>query len=335
MSIKRAIGLEVANSSIKVKSLGKNIYCLNTIEKIESNDTNQLLDLNNYDVFKYNNIEYAIGLQTSNGSGSKSIDRYKSEEFKIAALYGLHQAVVNNGEKLKVITGVPASEASSKHIRDLIKNSLKGHHITTYKNKRKIFEVESVEVIPQPAGCLFNELYDLRGYEKNIDRNKNYLIIDIGWCSSDVIDIHFISGVNKQDTIFTAMSDYNSWILKEIEKEYPESEIRQFIETLYDLDKRIMNTDLLETSNGTFNIKEIKNKAKKKLANEIVLKLGNFGYKLSQYHKIFLTGGGSVHLENNIKNLMPNYKHKIELVKDPVMSNCTGFYIYARKHYQV
>jgi Actin like proteins N terminal domain len=338
----QGIGLDQSNSKIKGVSARKVLNYTNTLQELKESNTSALLKQKG-DIFVVNGKKYTTATGDGIGSGSKDESRYYSEQFKLETSIALSQMVFGDvKEELKIITGVPANLAERNDVIEKIKRNLIGDYHVNHNKVNKHFTVSQVGVVSQPVGTLYYVLFNPDGTRKPdhngvIDPNifrKNFLICDPGFGTTDLVELSAANGLGNNRTLPFAMSDYIADLYNRIEQVYPESRLSQAIENPYELDKMLINSDILSLPRGEFNVKDIKLELQEEYAEKIKSALGKYGYNLEKYHQIILTGGGSIVLENAIRKAFNN-DPRIILVDNPIMANAIGFYILAKQTFRV
>ena len=329
------IGCDNSNASFKAFG-GRKVLCYtNVLQEVKTSNTSALLR-NKKDIFSVDGKQYTIGGNI--GSGGKDESRYYSKQFKLETQIALSQLVVGDvKEEFKIITGVPANLAERDDIIDKIKNNLIDNYEVTHNKVHKRFVISHVGVVSQPVGTLYYNLFDINGNAKTNDKSvysKNFLIIDIGFGTTDLVELSASKGLGDNVTLTRAMSDYVSNLYKAIEYEYPESRLSSTEITPYELDNMLIDNDILSLPRGDYKVGHIKESLQQEFATEIKSALGKHGYNFEKYHQIILTGGGSIILYKALKEVFNNDKRVI-LIDDPIMANVKGFYTLAKQSYRV
>lgn len=329
----RNIGFENSNSKLKGISDSKKISYLNTIRKVRSISSHNIATAP--DFYEVNGSMYQVGFDAGYGSGSKDESRYYSEQFRIESAIAFSQ-MCNNGNSLNIVTGLPAHLANKDDLVHKLKCNLIGKYHVKHKNAKKDFFVDRVSVVSQPVGTLWSILFDLQGnprVEKDA-LNKNFLIIDIGFGTTDFVVLSASMGIDesRSGTVDIAMQDYIKDLYRAIEIEIPQSKLTNAKITPLQLDTALINSDILDISTGKFNVAEIKKDLQLEFALKLQQRINTFGYVFDEFHEIILTGGGSIIMEKAIKQVFNN-NNKIKLAKDPILANVTGFYIMAKQIY--
>lgn len=335
---KRVVGLEIANSSIKAYTNDKQpLYYPNTIRKVDNSDVKKALSTSNTPYYTYKGEKWEVGISNATGTGGKERD-YSSKEFETQLAIALSQLVHYEYEEIYIVYGLPATSIDNEEIVKQLQKYV-GKYEIIEGVRRRSFEVKAVKVLAQPIGTLFSMVYDIQGNLQNgLDPRKKYLIIDIGWGTTDLVEVSLSSGIGEKDTMNLAMSDYNRMLLELLDKKFQNRNIRNLYYNLYDFDYDIRQGTLnvrggvIEKKDFFDEIRVVQNE----LAKKIYDRLNTNGWDFSSYHNIILTGGGGMVLERAIKNTFPKeYRNDILLVDDPVLANAKGFYIFGRKKFQI
>lgn len=339
MEIKRVIGLEIANSSIKLvygSEDNKEIYYLNTVEEIEESKLNDIMNINLDNVFEYKGKKYRVGDEKATGSGGISDLRYESESFLRECIFALSQIVKSKDEKIYMVTGLPSSEYDDDDKIKRLKKNLLGKYIVKHKEIERTFEIVEITVIPQPLGTLLNYLFtkDLKERVSSDEmENSDYLVFDIGFGTSDFCVANFERGISQNKTIYNAMSTVTSWIMEEINKQYPSFCIYRYCKP-YEVNLQLQKgTKLTQRGKGTtIDIKDIIEEVHNRFVDFLYNELLKLDYRFSEYRKIIFTGGGSIAMK---KALEKKFNKEVEcaFIDNPVMANARGFYILAKQNY--
>ncbi|QVK19745.1 ParM/StbA family protein (plasmid) [Mycoplasmatota bacterium] len=330
----RVVGLEVANSSIKGYANNKSLLYPNTVKAVTKTFEGSFIKNNEGFIAEYEGQVYEVGFVDNSGSGSKSITRYSTPEFKRECIFALSQLVERDDEEIRLFTGTPSSHSDDEEIKKDIINNLKGTHTVKLipSNVKRTFTITHVQVVAQPVGTLIKSWFNENGTVKNKNEMKNdFCVIDIGWGSTDLLTM--VGGRPKEkDTINLAMSDFNKNLRDEIQNKHPESKVKYYYNSLYELDLKVRETDIIETPHGlkSYNIKNIKEEVQLDFAREIISRISNTGINLDNFYRIYITGGGSIMLHKAMQNIFRN-DDRISLVENPQMANAIGFYILARQ----
>lgn len=331
MGKKRIIGFENSNSSIKARMADRYLHYPNTIRKVKTRSSIALKKLTLYEI---GGEIYQVGFEDGYGSGGKNESRYYSEQFKIESAIALYQ-LCNHGDDLHIVTGLPANLAEREDIVEKLKQTLVGDYEVKVGPQKKKFKVASVSVVSQPVGTLWSILFDYTDLSLRDGNalNEDFLIVDIGFGTTDICALSASSGIDMERTLTLdiAMSDYINRLMRTIELTIPETRLTQTSITPYRIDQMLLNNDILKLPTGTFNIADIKKDVQEDIVNDLKMRMDNLGYSFDRYYKIIFTGGGASTLYNAINNVFAN--PRIILADDPCLANVNGFYVMAQQTY--
>ncbi len=336
---KKVISLEIANSSNKgFTTNNKSIYYANTIREVTDSDVKKALTEKESKYYIYKCKKWEVGISGANGTGGKERD-YGSQLFETQFAIALCKLVEYENEEISLVYGLPATAISNESIIKTI-NKLCGKYEVYEGIRRRTFTVEKIKVLAQPIGTLFSLVYDINGnLRQGLDPRKKYLIIDIGWGTTDLVEVSLTNGLGEMDTLNEAMSDYNRQLLNLVDIKYPDKNVRNLYKQLYDFDNDLREYQSLNVRGGQIHVSNIQDEIKQvnyEFAKRIYDRLNANGWDFSSYNNIILTGGGCQKLEKTIKQVFPKqYANDIILVDDPVLANVKGFYIFGRKHFRI
>lgn len=329
--ITRIIGLDVANSTLKIWTNELNIKYVNTIRQI--NDAGLVYSFKtDYQMYVYDKQVYEVGLLSATGSGGRGVSRYGSENFKIEALIGITSCLKElpnfvEHEVLRIVTGVPSNLAKNQKVINQIKNLLTGIHevkSVTWDSVRPItFEIREVIVVPQPLGTMYDYVYDPEIDDLNEKLlNQRAIVIDIGWGTTDIAILE-TARVRSTFSFNIGTSDYISDIQEDVNNTLPEASI--FSLTPHELDEAILESPIIETPFGEYDLSEYIEKWKKYEAKRIYQEVMGIGLEFNKFYKIILTGGGSLLYENYLRELFDDPRLLIQ--ENAVMANSRGFWL--------
>ena len=331
----RIIGLDVANSTLKIWTDELNLKYVNTIRQI--NDAGLVYSFKtDYQMYVYDKAVYEVGVVSAAGSGGRGISRYGSEQYKIEALIGIAACLkelpnLSNHEVLRVVTGVPSSLAKNQKIIAQIKQMLTGVHevkSVTWEDVRPItFEIREVIVVPQPLGTMYDYVYDPKAdalNEKLLDQRA--IVIDIGWGTTDIAILE--SGRVRSTFGFeTGTSDFISNMQEVVNTEMPEANIQSL--NPHELDTKLLESTNVETPFGVFDLSRFVDQCKQEQAEKIYSETMGLGLEFSKFYKIIFTGGGSLLYS---KFLIEKFNDpRLIIQEDAVMSNSHGFYLLGKQ----
>lgn len=329
--ITRIIGLDVANSTLKIWTNELNLKYVNTIRQI--NDAGLVYSFKtDYQMYVYDKQVYEVGLLSATGSGGRGVSRYGSENFKIEALIGITSCLKElpnfvEHEVLRIVTGVPSNLAKNQKVINQIKNLLTGIHevkSVTWDSVRPItFEIREVIVVPQPLGTMYDYVYDPEIDSLNEKLlNQRAIVIDIGWGTTDIAILE-TARVRSTFSFNIGTSDYISDIQEDVNNTLPEASI--FSLAPHELDEAILESPIVETPFGEFDLSDYIEKWKKYEAKRVYQEVMGLGLEFNKFYKIILTGGGSLLYENYLRELFDDPRLLIQ--DNAVMANSRGFWL--------
>lgn len=327
----RIVGLDVANSTIKIWTDKLNMQYLNTIRQV--NDAGMVYSFRtDYQMFVVNEKIYEVGLDTAAPGGARSISRYGSEQYRTEALIALAMMInsledAEDKEILRVVTGVPSNLAKNQSVIEKIKESLVGTHeikVVSWNDVMPItFEIRDVIVVPQPLGTMYdyvyNEEFDMLD-ERLLDQRA--IVVDIGWGTTDLAVLES-ARVRSTFSFDIGTSDFISNLQEDVSTNLPEASI--FSLAPHELDMKLLQSSTVETPFGAYDLKEYVEKHKKIQAERIYQEIMGLGLEFNKFFKIILTGGGSLLYEENLKQLFND--PRIIIQENAIMSNCKGFWL--------
>ena len=290
----RIVGLDVANSTIKIWTDKINLQYLNTIRQV--NDAGMVYSFrSDYQMYIVGKNIYEVGLQTAASGGARSISRYGSEQYRTEALIALAMMInslenASDKEILRVVTGVPSSLAKNPNVIEKIKDSLVGTHevkVVSWNDVKPIvFEIRDVVVVPQPLGTMYDYVYD-EEFDMLDDRllDQRAIVVDIGWGTTDLAVLES-ARVRSTFSFDIGTSDFISNLQEDVSANIPEASI--FSLAPHELDMKLLESPEVITPFGTFNLEEYVVKHKKGKENVIADALSRRYTLLTQLdYKIF------------------------------------------------
>ncbi len=327
----RIIGLDVANSTLKIWTDELNLKYVNTIRQI--NDAGLVYSFKtDYQMYVYDKAVYEVGVVSAAGSGGRGISRYGSEQYKIEALIGITACLkelpnLSNHEVLRVVTGVPSSLAKNQKIIAQIKQMLTGVHevkSVTWEDVKPItFEIREVIVVPQPLGTMYDYVYDPKAdalNEKLLDQRA--IVIDIGWGTTDIAILE-TARVRSTFSFDIGTSDYISDLQEDVNSNVPEASI--FSLSPHELDLSLLESPVVETPFGQYDLSAYVEKHCKSQAKRVYQEVMGLGLEFNKFYKIILTGGGSLLYEKYLREFFNDPRLVIQ--SNAVMANCRGFWL--------
>ncbi len=322
------VGIDIANSTLKVYSTKGILKYKNTIKELNENGVTHSFK-KKYEIFEYNGKKYEVGNNTETGSGARTKNRYKSDYFKLECIFALSK-IVDKNDDITLVTGVPSNDANDKDIISEIKNNLTGKYTIYVRNNEdeiitKNINIVSVEVISQPIGTLIDVIYD---DNFNIKRpkllEKQCLIVDIGWGTTDLAVLDKTS-VRSTYGFEIGTSDFVLDVQEEINNLYPKLKI--FSLTPYELDDYLTNNQTVETAFGEIDARDVVDKFKFIYTKKIYQRIMNLGLDFSRFYNIILCGGGAILLKDKLIEIFDD--NRVVVNDNAQLSNAKGFYMYS------
>lgn len=324
----RVVGIDVANSSIKIRTDGgvHNEY-RNTVKKI--NDAGLVYSFKtDYQMYVLEKEVYEVGDITALGSGGRGKARYSSNAFRTEALIGI-TTVMQPGvkEKIRVVTGLPSALSKDAAIAEEIKKSLIGEHSIKSVKWDLVedidFEIVDVVVVPQPLGTLYNFVYDEKTKQPNQSLlEQRALVVDVGWGTTDLAVLES-SRVRGTFGFEIGVSDYIADLQEDANRKYPEASI--YALNAHQLDKELLQSTLIQTPFGKFELAQLAEKHKENQAKRIYESVMSLGLEFSKLYRIILTGGGSLQYEKYLRQFFND--PRVIVQQDATTANATGFFL--------
>ncbi len=328
----KIIGVDVANSTIKVWTDDKHLKYRNTVKEIK--DDSLLFSFKtDYHMYVYDSAIYEVGDISSMGAGARGKARYGSNTFKIAALIAV--ASVLNPEyrhQVKIVTGVPSAYAKDEALLEKIKTSLMGEHSikSVYWDQMNDIEFEVVDVIvtTQPLGTLYTHVYDeATGEFDEKGISQRALVVDIGWGTTDiaVLDSGRVSSTFGFDL---GVSDYISSVQEKVNNDIPKANINSL--NAHELDMKLIESPVVETPFGTFDLGQYAELCSDDMVERIYAEVMSLGLEFNKFYKIIMTGGGSQLFSSKLKAKFDDPRLIVD--ENPVLANAHGFYLLGKSN---
>jgi hypothetical protein len=318
----RTIGIEAANSFVKIKSdRGETAY-LNTVRLRKDSEEAFLGASKGGPVrLKYNGKSYTVGdYRDYLSSSGRDGDRYASEQYKLENVLGIAQ-FIDNGDEVRVVTGLP-SKHYSEESRSVVEGQLLGEHTVHVDGAPRTFTVKEVHVILQPLGTLTHLLIKDDGTVRQeglalTKTGKRSVVVDIGWGTTDVAVLEG-SNLLEYFGLDTAMLEAYEGILERLE-------LRNEI-TPFEAEQQLRGGSVIEYGGESYDAEQIRTDVLKSTARSIISKLKN-RISLEPFDAVVFTGGGVAALIENIKEAAIDIPNAVP-VREPQMANARGYYAY-------
>lgn len=329
------IGVEAANSFVKVASVHEDLCYLNTLRRVESFE-----DTTGLTVYTYEDVRYVIGEAQGVSSSARNDDRYSSAGYRTETIIAVAQ-LVKNGGKVVIGTGLPSEDYKNEENHEKVKRNLIGNHTVKINDVEKTFEVVQVYTPMQPIGSVVNRIYD---YDLKIRKGMEWekaarkLVIDIGFGTTDVCEAKGLRTI-RFDGVQAGMMEANRIIKDELTKRGARG-IESFLhmDTLLRTaerkyvkdeftDKDVLSEVIIETGGKSYEIKDLMDQALEYTARLVMQRVDNLGYVLKDYDVVLFTGGSLLALHEHIKPYLTGVNTKAE--QGAQTANAKGYAKYA------
>lgn len=223
---------------------------------------------------------------------------------------------------ISVATGLPVA-----HMDDgpKLKEMLEGQHRVRTHYADGVYSVDNVAVMPQPYGTLFFQTLDEYGQLVNDELSTGkVLIVDIGRYTTNVLTVEDMAYAQRgSDSIDSGVHIIEAHIRQALDQDFHWSDPRpNIIRSIIENEKHTTLVDGVEEDltyaldNGCADLSE-----------QVIGLISELAGKARDIKAMILTGGGSIVLEDWIKERYP----RAYLTAEPVMANAIGFSRYGRR----
>lgn len=319
-----SIGLDVANSSVKIKTpLASDVY-LNTVRELKPYEMDGI-DNGYQIIYEYEGKMYLVGEPYGDSSSGRGHDRYRDPQFQLETILALAKHT-REGQIFKLTIGLPAEDHKRKQCHDDLRSFLEGKTYTVkIQGKEKTFTIEKLHILLQPLGSLMYRIYDENGRTRpklDVEKSMKILVIDVGYGTTDVVEVINMKPMKYHGIdigMMTAINDLRDFIIRD----YPEI---TGLPLGLELDALIRDNNAISVGGGSYNIVEQKFEAFQKTTVQLMHKIKSFGYVLADYDKVLFTGGSVTALA---ENLAPYTKGmNASRLAEGQKANAVGFYTY-------
>lgn len=243
----------------------------------------------------------------------------------VAALVG------NTGEPINLVIGSPTNDfeldESVDSYKELVMNNNDGNIQMKWNGSEKSFEIASLEVFPEGMAVLPRAMNKKPGKIHVVDiggQNVNYRLYDEKGNTIKYFSLDY-AGMNKMENFLQTelrLSTLNQAIdFDSIDWNRAISEGR-----IPELDVMINNGEKNLLIGFTDTADFIKDRVEDFIDREIVIPFGQRGIQLvARGHAILFTGGGSLRLENHLKEFFSDNWDNIEVSKTAKWDNCISY----------
>ena len=248
-------------------------------------------------------------------------ERFTSKEGLALIMTSLVLLSNNQHENIELVTGLPVD--MYKGLKDQFKNTLLGKHNIKLLNtdgdvqEFYAFNIEKVNILPQPMGTIFDHVLDNSGKNINEELGAGRIaVLDIGKHTVDLIVTDKLTFIDRLSTSFNDIGIYDvckefSLALKDKGKNIPADSMEPYIRNIKPPD----------------GLAELKETIFSNQAEKITSRVINTWQDLWSFDKIYITGGGAVLLGDYIKNSLNS--DQVEICDKPTFTNCRGYYKFA------
>lgn len=318
------IGLEAANSNVKLVTLNNEDVYINSLKRVPM----QLESLPGVDgkeskTFRLDGDSDAYVLRQADGdmSTSRDTDRYNSKFYKLQMLFAIANNV-ENGDEVVISTGLPSRHYKNKDAIQSIR-SLIGTHKVFVSNVPKVFSINNVKIILQPIGTVLDRIFDKDGQYKDDNsasiQTSKILVVDIGWGTTDIAEIEDMK-LTRHEGLNIAMMDMythvNSHFLSD------NAILVDGQKSLIELDVSYRTNKTINIWGATYDLTKYFDDAINYLSQMLISKIKSSAFSFGEYDYVFFTGGGADVLWGKLEK-GPN----ILKANDAQMANARGFYI--------
>lgn len=213
-------------------------------------------------------------------------------------------------EEIRMVTGLQIADFTPE-VKTAYRNLLNGEHIVRLNGYTTTLKI-SAEVFPQAGAVLFGKLLDEEGQIRDRElADKQLGVIDVGYRDVNIAALDKSRYIDRMSTSFpVGMFQCYLGIANEINLELGSDLLP------YELPWYMEQHDV---SNAAYHYQT--------LAKRIVDLIVHYWPNPSQFHVIFLAGGGSIPLEPYLKRYFPQAR----LIERAQFANAEGFYKLAKK----
>lgn len=308
------VGLEVANGFIKVVSGDTEKVYPNRLKQLNGLEFNILGDLGV--IYEFNGRKYILD-EKGISSGGRSSNRYLTEDYLLEMLIAISQVITERDIALTI--GVPCRDFENKKLKDEIVTRIKGRHIINIIKNDEVEEfvinIKQLNIVCEPLGTLCDFVFNQKLQIVN-DRNKfNYVIIDIGYSTTDILATNGLQVDKLYGDDFGCMDIVNEFVRQMNVK---------FQGTDYHFTHDDISSDISPIINKygkKFIFEHELNEIKRIKAIEIDAVIRRSGINLAHYDRIIYTGGGALALEDHIQ-----LRDNAIIYPNAQIANARGFY---------
>ena len=243
-------------------------------------------------------------------------DWITTPEYKTLFYSALAKLPVGN---INLVTGLPIAFYNDA---EKLLNLVNGKHNFTVNGAEVEYNVENVDVIPQPFGSLFSVVLSRKGKVKDSKLAEGVVgVVDCGGKTTNILTVSRMAEVAKD----TASVNVGGWdimraVKDRLTNEYPDIPLR---------DHQIINAIINKSIHYFGNDVDISNLVSEivdPLADTIIAQCGQLWGTGAGLDSVLISGGGALLMSDR---LLSHFPHGV-VVDDPVFANAIGYWKYSR-----
>ena len=311
------VGLDLANGFIKVSVEGqKPLVYENRLTQLNGTEFS-VMGLEQDTIYEVMGEKYQIS-PTGISSGGRNSDRYLTEQYLVECLIALSR--VTTEADVSLCVGLPARDYQTTGLREKIADQLTGCHEVKVNDEAKIINIESVKVTYEPLGTLLTVIYD-NNLQVIGDRDQySYLIIDIGFGTTDILGtkqgIRPTKIAHAEVGMMDCLNHYLTLINNRMKSEGDNSRFDAN-------DVTLMLKSEVRKYGRVYDFSHELERAKNYTAKLVESNISQAGVNLNDYDRVLYTGGGATALHHYLS--MP---HNARLNPQAQIGNAVGYLKY-------
>jgi plasmid segregation protein ParM len=243
------------------------------------------------------------------------------EDWYILALAALTELTTASVEA-RIVTGLPVAFYDDKQI--VIDRLIGEHRVRRDGRNRQTITVTGVRVVPEPYGCLFDQLWDNRGVTRDAEMATAHVgIIDIGGKTTNLLSVHRITEIARQTSSISA----GAWDVVRSVREWLHTHLPGLEPRDHALVRAII-AGTIHYRGEAVDLTAVVAGPAAHLAARVVSEASQLWDGAVDIDRILITGGGALLVGKHIA-AHPEFPHA-HIVDDPILTNARGFWKYAR-----
>lgn len=253
--------------------------------------------------------EYLVGQEAVvfGAKGRPDLDstKYKSNEYRVQALYALKQLGVTDAH---IVCGAPV-QFYSKNREDIVRTMM------AWGGKDTGLHIHGVRVLPEPMGTYLDMMLNWDGSYKNALDQGVVGIVDIGGNTVDLVEINRGRPSQKYHGLNEGIYRAYTLLYNELVAKFPDVQFN-----LYDMD-RVMKSGSVKIFGRETDVGSIVRQVKKAFLKGIIAAVKELWKTTGHLESLIFTGGAAQVLEEDLRSSYPH----TSLPDDPVFANARGF----------